>query len=583
VNRQRFWVVFLSLFALAIFMPAATLGWQTRGTYGMRILRAENLVRDVTPGSVADLAGIAPGDRIDVSALGIRGHLALMYPRPGNVLTVTVVSGKERRDVTLRATAGTDPPMLRWLILGEFLSTAAFIFVGALLVFLRPVPMTWWLWLYCIGIVPVNELLDFYSFLSSDGRVAAWLVGRVFLGGFSAFPLMPFVLRFPDDRLSGWRVAWRLPLIALTLVLLVYYCAISWYGLHDGLDNYSWLNGGPALFIYFISATLLLLTFVRSHGEERQRLKWVFSGMLIGFIAEVLVYIPGPDWLSPLAGIVSIVMPISVAYAALRQRLIDVDFVINRAIVYTAMTALLIAFVSLLDFLTSRFISEYHLALYLEAGATVAVGFALDRFRGELDRFTDRLFFKERHEAESQLDRVARSLEFVTREDSIDEALVDEPARWLKLASAALFKVDTESGTFERTYSVGWSEADLGKVLDDAPLPRYLRTERRVLAAKEVAWNDAQLPKGAAAPALYLPIFCREALEGFVVYGAHTDTTTLDPDEVTILAGLGPRAGLAFDHLSFEVMRQQLAAATERANLNEKLLQAAQERSREPA
>ena len=574
MNRQRAWVIALSLIALVIFMPAASDGWKRDGTFGMRIERAEPLVRSVTPGSPAADAGIVAGDRIDLRALGEYDHLKLMAPAPGTTLHLSVLRDGVPREVTLTAVARNLSQSLRLLILAEFLSTAAFIVVGALLVFLRPAPMTWWLWLYCVGIVPVNELLDFYSFLPEQVYHVVWLVGRVLLGGFSAFPLMPFVLRFPEDRITGWRARVRVPAIAFTAVLLVYYISIAWIGLHDGLDHYSLFNGLPALGVYLFSATLLLLTYQRSHGSDRQRLKWVVTGMLVGFVAQIIVYLPGPAWQAPLCELISIAMPISVVYAALRQRLIDVDFVINRAIVYAIMTALLIAFVSLIDFVTSHFISEYHLALYAEAAATIAVGFALDRFRGELDRFTERIFFKARHQAEAQLERVARSLEFATREESIEEALVDEPIRWLRLASAALFVADDGSATYSRIHSTGWDEGHIEHLPDDAAVVRYLKTERRPLDAKEVSWDDAALPHGAAAPLLYVPIFCREALFGFAVYGAHKDTTTLDPAEVELLAALGPRAGIAFDHISYIAMSEQLADATERASLNEKLLAA---------
>jgi len=574
VNRQRAWVIALSLIALVIFMPAASDGWKRDGTFGMRIERAEPLIRSVAPGSPAAEAGIEAGDRIDLRLLGEYDHLKLMAPAPGTTLNLSVIHDGVPRDVTLTAVVRKLSQPLRLLILGEFLSTAAFIVVGALLVFLRPAPMTWWLWLYCVGIVPVNELLDFYSFLPAQVYHVVWLVGRILFGGFSAFPLMPFVLRFPEDRISGWRERVRVPAIAFTAVLLAYYISIAWIGLHDGLDHYSLFNGLPALGVYLFSATLLLLTYQRSHGSARQRLKWVVTGMLIGFIAQIIVYLPGPPWQAPLCELLSIAMPISVVYAALRQRLIDVDFVINRAIVYAIMTALLIAFVSLIDFVTSHFISEYHLALYAEAAATIAVGFALDRFRGELDRFTERIFFKARHQAEAQLERVARSLEFVTREESIEEALVDEPVRWLRLASAALFVADEGRATYSRIHSVGWDEGSIEHVPDDASVVRYLKSERGPLDAKDVAWDDPGLPRGAAAPLLYIPIFCREELFGFAIYGAHKDTTTLDPAEVDLLSALGPRAGIAFDHITYVVMREQLADATERASLNEKLLAA---------
>jgi hypothetical protein len=561
VTTQRIWVVVLSLLVLGVFMPAATDGWQPHGTFGMRIARAENLVREVTPDSPAAAAGMLPGDRVDIAALGIAKHLDLMAPRAGDTLDLRIDRAGAVRAVTLTAVPEDRPMILRWLIAGEFVSTAAFVIVGALLVFLRPAPMTWWLWLFCAGIVPVNELLDFYSFLPVPVQTGTWLVARIFLGGFSVFPLMPFVLRFPNDRISGWRTGIRVPAIALTAVLLAFYVTIAWVGLTRGLDHYSRLNGLPALGVYLFSAILLLLTYTRSRGAERQRLKWAVSGMLAGFIAQIFVYVPAGVWVAPIAGIVSIVMPISVAYGALRHRLIDADFVINRAIVYGLLTAVLISIVSLVDFIVSQFIGEYHLAKTLEAGAAIAIGFALDRFRAQLDRFTDRFFFQARHRAEAQLDRVARSLDFVHEERTIREALIDEPVRWLELASAALFEFDASLKAFTRTHSTGWGDDDLHTVDQDAMLVRFLRDERAPMAGHDVAWNVAGLPGGAAAPALYVPVFRREQLYGIIIYGAHANTTTLDPGEVAMLARFGPRAALAFDHLAYDEMQERLDAA----------------------
>jgi hypothetical protein len=561
VKRQRAWVIALSLVLLAIFMPAATDGWQTHGTFGMRISRAENLVRAVTPNSPADEAGIEPGDRIDVAALGIAGHLSLMAPRPGTTLHLRLERGGAARSVTLTAIRAERSATLRWLVAGAFVSTAAFIIVGALLVYLRPAPMTWWLWLFCAGIVPVNDLLDFYAFLPAGVQTVTWLFARTFLGGFSAFPLMPFVLRFPNDRIAGWRRRVRVPAIALTAVLLAFYATIAWVGLTRGLDHYSLLNGLPALGVYLFSAILLVLTFVNSEGAARQRLKWAVTGMLTGFVAQVFVYVPAAPWVSPFAGIISIVMPLSVAYAALRHRLVDADFVINRAIVYGALTAMLISIVSLVDFVVSQLIGEYHFALYVEAAASIAIGFALDRFRAQLDRLTDRLFFQGRHRAEAQIDRVGRSLEYAQQTLTIRQALVDEPLRWLVLASAALFEYDADAAMFRRTYAHGWSDDHLADIGDDANVVRFLRDARAPLGAKDVAWEDATLPSGAAAPALYVPVFRRERLSGIVIYGGHLNTTTLDPAEVTLLAVLGRRSAVAFDHIAYDAMEARLQAA----------------------
>ncbi|MBV8601885.1 MAG: hypothetical protein JO359_10020 [Candidatus Eremiobacteraeota bacterium] len=558
VLLQRYLVVGLSCVLVVLLVPAALQGWGTHGSYGMRILRAENLIRSVEPGSPADRAGIIPGDRADLTDLGIPGHLRLMNPRAGDALTLDILHGSEERTVRLVAVAEPMPVNLRWLILASFVSTFAFIAVGTILVFMRPAPMTWWLWLYCAGILPLNETLDYYAFLPDAIFAPLWLFGRTFLGGLSVFPIIPFALRFPHDRIEGWRARARPAIGALAVVSLIYFATIAWKGLRYGLDHYSLLNGIPALFYYLVASLFILATYLSAHGVARQRLKWAVTGMLIAFVAQIPEYFPGPAWVAPLSLTISIVMPLSVAYAALRHNLIDVQFVLSRALVVGALTAILIAFVSLVDWLTSRFISEYHFALYLEASATIAMGFVLDRLHASLERLAERVVFRHRLEAEEHLALVARSLSFANHRESIDEALTEEPARALRLASAAVFYRDGDRPIFVRGRSVGWDESELKQFPDDAPVVRYLTADRKVLRAKDAAWKAESLPKGSCAPVLFVPVFCRGELLALGVYGAHLNGTTLDPGEVTMLAQLAPGAGVALDHLAFERLRERL-------------------------
>jgi hypothetical protein len=56
-------------------------------------------------------------------------------------------------------------------------------------------------------------------------------------------------------------------------------------------------------------------------------------------------------------------------------------------------------------------------------------------------------------------------------------------------------------------------------------------------------------------------VFRREHLYGIIVYGAHTNTTTLDPGEVAMLSRFGPRAALGFDHIAYDAMQQRFDAA----------------------
>ncbi len=568
-------VVLLSLLAMTLFLPAAYFGWQDRGTFGFTTLRLSNAIRTVALDSPAGRAGIHKGDRIDMTSLPLLERVRLDYPAPNQKATFVVISGHSRSEVTLIAQAAKPmPEYLRWLVFGEFLTWMAFIIIGATLVFLRPAPMTWWLWLYCLGIVPVNELIGHYWYVDDETFFTITVLARFFLGGLSAIPLLPFLLRFPFDKLEGWRRRLRPPSVTFAILACVYYAVIIWRALSTvGTPYYSLLNALPAAITYFAGAAILVVTYTQARGLDRQRLKWAVFGMSFTFFAQLLVYLPIPAFLTTLAETISVVMPLSVAYAALRHRLIDVHFVINRAIVYGVLTATLVAFVSLLDWISEHFLADFHLAVYAEAGLTIGLGFVLNKLHRQLEAATDVAFFRARRRAEQHLKRVAASLAYADRLDSIDESLVDEPLHAFELASAAVFHYDEQTSGFVRGRSIGWGDAHESRFERDDAVVRYLEVERGPLRAGAIRSLQRNLPHGLAAPALLVPVLSRQQMQAFVVYGAHADGADIDPDELESLAALAPGAAAAFDHVDMLKLQAELDAYRKRAEVEAAIIE----------
>ena len=89
------------------------------------------------------------------------------------------------------------------------------------------------------------------------------------------------------------------------------------------------------------SFTSLVLRFRRSHGTERQQLKWVTAAAVL-FLVTFLQPFTGTGNLSFTILLFGLLIVASgVAVAMLRYRLYDIDVVINRALVYGSLTAML--------------------------------------------------------------------------------------------------------------------------------------------------------------------------------------------------------------------------------------------------
>jgi len=156
----------------------------------------------------------------------------------------------------------------------------------------------------------------------------------------------------------------------------------------------------------------------------------------------------------------SVLVPLTIGYAVIKHRVIDVSFVVNRALVYGALTTLLVGMFSVIDWFFVDYLRLARLGTIAEVAAVVGFGLWFKGLHMRVDSFIDATFFRQRHAAERQLARNAAALPFATTTQIVATALVKEPVRALGLASAALFWRNKD-GVYVREELEGWSAADI--------------------------------------------------------------------------------------------------------------------------
>jgi signal transduction histidine kinase len=136
----------------------------------------------------------------------------------------------------------------------------------------------------------------------------------------------------------------------------------------------------------------------------------------------------------------------------LRYRLFDIDIIINRALVYGTLTALIIGlYVFVVGYLGAIFRTETNLGISLVATGMVAVLF--QPLRDRLQRGVNRLMYGQRDEPVAVLSQLGARLEATLTPDAVLPGLVETIAQALKLPYAAIalqvgdqLKVQAESG-----------------------------------------------------------------------------------------------------------------------------------------
>jgi hypothetical protein len=404
--------------------------------------------------------------------------------------------------------------------------------------------MTWAFYLYCV--LRRFGDLGFY-WPGSDAFFWANYLALVALGGASCALVTIFALRFPSNRLEGWRIPANRAAVALAIVL-----PLAWFGVFGrivflGLPS-QWLFDrlvNFTSFVYLAAAAIFIATLVHSHGDERQRMRWilVFPVVLLLRVAAINTPYSLPDWFSGLLTVLGVCVPLTVAYAVIRRRVFNIQFAISRALIYGAITTIIAG--------------QTQLTLTAEIIVALALGSSLSMLHHGVDRFVDGTFFRARHEAEKRLARAAVALSRADSHEMVDRFLVHEPVQALDLTSAALFHRDRAAGSFVREIAACWSADDVRELAEDDPLVLHLLAEGVPVRLADVRWSTEDLPS-IGNSVLATPVLLRDELLTIVLYGPHHNGSDIDPDEVRSLVKLAESAGATYDHIEARMLRAEV-------------------------
>ena len=577
-------VIALALIVLGMFLPDIRRAWQPTGNLAFGV-DPDNVVNYVDPESDAGRAGLKVGDRIDAAATKPQFRLAAFLQTtyaPGQTIPIVVVRDSQPLTISLVSDPESEDAATKAIIIGRELELLLFVGIGAALVLLRPSIATWAFYLYCLGFygetsyivtLSLPTPLDWYGWLLTNLPGRAGEIGIVI-----------FAALFLHEGDTGWRSRlWRIaPAVGIILFGIDAYIIIGqgWFGW-----SVSAAFAGDAVIYWGLYAVALFAmgsTYVTARGTERQRIRWIVVSFGVALCAEVAAYIINnffgawPFWVHASLELAIAVFPLSVGYAVIKYRLLDVSFVVSRALVYTVLTALLVGAFSLVDWFFTGYLNTTRLGTVAEVAVVLAFGFWFNGLHKRVDALVDATFFRQRHRAEIRLARDATALPLASSSGAITHFLVDEPVAAMSLASAAVFRRNGQ-GLFSRDGSKGWGSAD-ASCLDevDEPILMLAQAEDGPLTLYDDTWERAGIPDGPARPVVALPIIVRRDLVAIAFYGSHTHGEALDPDEIRALAGLATGAAAAYDHLDAETMRRENDAMRAKNELLERMLAEAQ-------
>jgi hypothetical protein len=289
------------------------------------------------------------------------------------------------------------------------------------------------------------------------------------------------MLLFPDGRLPSrrWRiVAWAAVFGAATNALaygfwpgeLINHPLITNpFGVEVSLGGYT----TDAIFaaLLLLGMTLLwassmaalvspILRLHRAQGYQRQQFKWFLyaavpavvclTPFLLGVILFVFPTVGSGYYVLPwgildamlfVAGLALLILPVFTFIAILRYRLYDIDAVINRTLVYTSLTATLVAvyFAGIVVLQRLFVVLTGKRSTLAVVASTLAIAALFNPLRRRIQSFVDRRFYRNKYDARKTLEDFSAQLRNETDLEALRGDLVGVVKETMQPAHVSLW------------------------------------------------------------------------------------------------------------------------------------------------
>jgi signal transduction histidine kinase len=293
---------------------------------------------------------------------------------------------------------------------------------------------------------------------------------------------------------------------------------------------------------YTVGPQFILVTYAQvyryrhsSSEVERKQTKWVVLGWLV---VMVLSLISSLIYRRPTGPLINI-FPLMLAIAILRSRLWNIDLILNRTLVYGALTAgiitlyiLLVGALSLLSQTTGN--------LLISLLATGLIAFLFQPLRERLQGSVNRLLYGDRDDPYAALSRLGRRLESTITPEAVLPTIVTTVREALKLPYTAIYLKQPD---------------DDYKIIAESASPS-LRVEN----------GKIRVP-GMEREGKCIPLIHQGETLGYLVLGPRTPSEAFSSSDLRLVDDLAPQVGVAVHAIrltsDLQRSREQLVLARE--------------------
>ena len=417
-----------------------------------------------------------------------------------------------------------------------------------------------------------------------------WIIywGNIAAGVLQPALFLHFVLTFPEKRQIVRKHPWLLALVYVpgTVLLAAHVTAMHWLQASErlrwNLDRMEMSYGS----LFFLAAAVVLWYSYRRASTTilRQQLKWVTRGTILAIVPYTLFYVipylmgSMPGAAMKVSALSLALLPLTFGYAIFRYRLMDVDLIFKRGVVYTLAAAIVVGMYFALVAGVALLVHNWRpgsgpVGLIL---AVVVTALLFDPVRKWIQDRVDHFFYRTRYDYRRTLLEFGRELGSETNLNTLLSSLIDRLSRTLAVDRMAIFLAGEQTGQFVLAKSFGLSvPGNIDLAFLSAPRPEqagHLFFENTHQVPRETP--EAQQAIARLDLNYYISCHAQQKTIAVLGLGKTMQGDFLSSEDMELLETLGGYLGIAIQNGQLYASLQQKAAEYERLkDFNENIVE----------
>ena len=534
-------------------------------------------IRQIVPGGVTDRAGIRDGDiLVQVGGKPFRSaaeaQLRINAVKAEDYIDYTVERDGQRIDTRVQILR-----TFNVVYFAQFLYGLVFLIVGLVVVMTRPHGKTQRLFAnYSILTLLFFGLANLNLDPSVDAMWKIRLLGMGFIlaSVFSLPVFTRFFLYFPVRRSLHNSTWFTLLLYAASIFVLFIVIgpeigpvrALMGTSLVTLVNTYRNFIFSLRYISYFAGLVVFLDSYFRLVRKDRKKeLRPILIGVVGGILTFVYVMIvssqnPFAIYLDPLIlmpALFLLLVPGMFGYAIIRYRLMDIDLIVKRSLIYGLVTAAMAALYLLVIFgIGSLFANVIGTEDSRTANllALIVMAFAFDPIKRKMQDWIDRVFYQERYNYQRALLEFTQELPRFTRLNQILQSIVHRISGTMHIEKVAVILCDDIEGCTVVSQNI--DEECCQFKPEHAGLLALLRRSRvpQSFALLEdepdnyVLSTDDKDKLTRAGVVLAVPMFLKDRLIGMINVGQKMSGKVYSKEDIDLLSTVAAQAAIAIEN-----------------------------------